>query len=198
MVLYSSTGVQDTERNVYADNGQDRISSRARGLARYLPQASVILITGGLYMYIQYYAFFPTEIHQQRNLVLSGASYRKLGDDSQIPWRVRHAEELTCDFAYQHVDTKCPRFVHLPVTWGGGLGNKFFTHILGLMLAIDMKATYLYDGASYSREEGQDHGRYPWVEDTFQLGYREVDLQQVKLQPEEVSLKYDDLIYHHH
>jgi hypothetical protein len=40
---------------------------------------------------------------------------------------------------------------------------QFFTYILGLLLAIDMKATHLYYGDGFGRPTGQDHDAYPWV-----------------------------------
>lgn len=47
-------------------------------------------------------------------------------DDSQRRqvWVDNHAKELVCNFTYQHVDEKCPRFVYLPISETAGLGNK--------------------------------------------------------------------------
>lgn len=75
-------------------------------------------------------------------------------------WLKDHKDQLKCDFPYQEIDENCPRFVHMPVTPGAGLGNKFFTYIIGPLLAIDMKATYVYDGQPFT--VGHDHGGYPW------------------------------------
>lgn len=75
-------------------------------------------------------------------------------------WLEKHQHQLKCDFPYQKIDENCPRFVHMPVTPQAGLGNKFFTYIIGPLLAIDMKATYVYDGQPFT--VGRDHGGYPW------------------------------------
>ena len=82
-------------------------------------------------------------------------------------------------YDYQIIDDSCPRYVHLPIAYGAGLGNKQLTLLLGMLLAIDLKATFLYDPEHFSRQENQDHESYPWVEEIFGWGRGEVRINDV-------------------
>ena len=119
--------------------------------------------------------------------------YRK-GSSSGISLRIflflflLHVKCKTCfsqigttyaPYDYQVIDESCPRYVHLPIAYGAGLGNKQLTLLLGMLLAIDMKATFLYDPEHFSRKKDQDHESYPWVEEIFGWGRGEVMINDV-------------------
>lgn len=96
-----------------------------------------------------------------------GVSSLKFNDEKYYP------------YDYQLIDESCPRYVHLPIAYGAGLGNKQLTLLLGMLLAIDLKATFLYDPEHFSREGNQDHESYPWVEEIFGWGRGEVRINDV-------------------
>ena len=50
------------------------------------------------------------------------------------------------------VDLSCPRFVHVPLS-DSGLGNKYFSYVVGVMLAIDMDVS-IEDPSRASRDPG--------------------------------------------
>lgn len=173
---------------------QPAAPSARRGdvLRNFFPQVAVLFCIGVVYIYVEYYTF-PAQASSNQGtyhvqtkegggtmVQLDDALTSDIVEDEvvarQADWRDAHADQLACDFPFQRVDPSCPRFVHLPITRGGGLGNKFFTYILGLLLAIDMKATHLYTGDEFRFDDHQDHGNYPWVEEVFKFGYREVRL----------------------
>jgi hypothetical protein len=187
----STQGTASTAAAAAQADSTPLLSSR-RGLGGLLPKISVLLCIGLVYVYVEYSSFpgYNTRqgtyhIQTEGVITATGSDVRERREEAsaggellQAKWKEAHADQLACDFPYQKVDKACPRFVHLPITRGGGLGNKFFTYILGLLLAIDLKATHLYTGSEFLFEDHQDHGNYPWVEEVFQFGYREMNYSQ--------------------
>jgi hypothetical protein len=134
---------------------------RSYGLLRFLPHVAVLVCVGIVYLSVEFYSFSgprgPAGVDGSYHmfsssdgaLVLSTEGVRdqkvaaaveaRAAAAEREAWLERHADELGCDFPFQRVNPDCPRFVHLPVTRGGGLGNKYFTYILGMLLAMDMK-----------------------------------------------------------
>lgn len=112
--------------------------------------------------------------------------------NSHKGWFENHRKNLKCDFEYQKVDEKCPRFVSLPIALGAGLGNKFLTYILGIALAINTKSTYVYDGSPFLQTEHQNHGNYPFVEPLFKWGLNEHNISYVreKYKPKAVDVRH--------
>lgn len=203
--MQTSTQGSNSTSGATSEGDSTLLQSSRRGLSGLVPRLSILLLVGLVYVYIEYSSIpahdtrqgtyhVQTQEKQETkggegflSSIWSTAAYRPPESEaapandivsSEARWKDAHADQLACDFPYQKVDPQCPRFVHLPITRGGGLGNKFFTYILGVLLAIDMKATHLYTGTEFQLEDNQDHGNYPWVEEVFQFTYREMNYSQ--------------------
>ena len=93
-------------------------------------------------------------------------------------------EDKSCAYPYQKINPACPRFVYLPIASEGGLGNKYFTLVLGMLLAIELHATYIYDNSHFIEDS------YPFVDDLFRWDLHEYTYEQFRGEYEPSIHKY--------
>lgn len=170
--------------------GADLAASRGSRLLLLCP---LLLGLGYLRVYTFNLSSDGARLAIQHTLIGGGEGPKATDQEDLLSmrWKDVHADQLACDFPYQKVDQLCPRFVHLPIVPGAGLGHKYFTYILGVLLAIDMKATYLYMGEQFRTENNAMHEVYTWVEDMLQLDYREINHKEAidRYNPKVVHLR---------